>query len=863
MKYLDKNELIDISSIINLDYKLFAHMKKDEKGIKYYENLEDHIKLSNKYFFKICEKRNLENVFKKFENFYLKDISENAKRLFRKLLINVVNFHDIGKINPKFQSEKMGNKLENHSEFSGIGSNHSIISSIIYIDYFWNEVNLLEKKEDKKKLKEFLFLNSYLLSKHHGDLDSYEYFVNSINVGQANEVIKILTNYKWSYKKNFELKLNKVINRSNKILKDLKKLTNEEAMYLYTYERLVFSLILASDFYSTSEFMNEISMDNFGDINDISEFYDVYKETDIYKSIQEYKKSKYNKENHILNYEDINILRNEIFLDAEDIMKNNIDGEIFYLEAPTGAGKSNIATNLSFKLINENNLKKIFWVYPFNTLVEQNKENLKKIYKNKEDVLRKIATINSLTPIKVDKKENEKEKELDDEFTDEEKYRKYAYALLNRQFLNYPMILITHVGMFDSMFGRSKENIFSFHQLANSVLVFDEIQSYKLEIWTEIISFLKVFSKLLNIKVIIMSATLPNLEILTNIKGSTVNLIENRDKYFNNSLFKDRVKVDYSLMNENLNELIEHIIKNSNNKKKILVEFITKKTANLAYDKLIESKLKCDVLLLTGDDNQIDRNNILKMTKSNTNSKNGVILISTQVIEAGVDIDMDIGYKDKSKLDSEEQFMGRINRSCKGNGIVYFFNIDNEKNIYTNDIRVEHEYTIKSEWVRDVLISKEFSSYYSTIMEKLVENYNESTDIKYSIEEFFRGEVAVLDFYKVSKKMKLIDDNKRTVSIFLARKIKDEFGNVINGMDVWKSYKNLLNDKKLKYAEREIKLSKVRAEMNNFIYELERNPDVSVYDNIGELFYIENGEKYFKNGKIDKEKLITGIGDYI
>ncbi|WP_300954990.1 CRISPR-associated endonuclease Cas3'', partial [uncultured Clostridium sp.] len=193
MKYLDKNELIDISSIINLDYKLFAHIKNDEKGIKYYENLEDHIKLSNKYFFKICEKRNLENVFKKFEDFYLKDISENAKRLFRKLLINVVNFHDIGKINPKFQSEKMGNKLENHSEFSGVGSNHSIISSIIYIDYFWNEVNLLEKKEDKKKLKEFLFLNAYLLSKHHGDLDSYECFVNSINTGQAKEVIKILT----------------------------------------------------------------------------------------------------------------------------------------------------------------------------------------------------------------------------------------------------------------------------------------------------------------------------------------------------------------------------------------------------------------------------------------------------------------------------------------------------------------------------------------------------------------------------------------------------------------------------------------------------------------------------------------------
>lgn len=51
-----------------------------------------------------------------------------------------------------------------------------------------------------------------------------------------------------------------------------------------------------------------------------------------------------------------------------------------------------------------------------------------------------------------------------------------------------------------------------------------------------------------------------------------------------------------------------------------------------------------------------DRKIIEKLSKLKS-----VILVATQVIEAGVDIDMDIGYKDCSKLDSEEQFMGRIN----------------------------------------------------------------------------------------------------------------------------------------------------------------------------------------------------------
>ena len=630
-------------------------------------------------------------------------------------------------------------------------------------------------------------------------------------------------------------------------------------MYLYTYERMVFSILLASDFYSTSEFMSEITIDNFGELNDINEFYDVYKRTDIYRSIRRYEEKEYNKGHDLLKEKNINVLRTEMFLDAENVMKSNFNGEIFYLEAPTGAGKSNMAANLSFRLIKDNNeLKKIFWVYPFNTLVEQNRESLKKIYENNDSVLNKIATINSVTPIKV----NKNIIESDDEFTDMDKYKEYAYSLLNRQFLNYPMILITHVGIFDSMFGRNKRDIFSFHQLANSVIVFDEIQSYKLQIWTEIISFFKVFAKLMNIKIIIMSATLPDLDILTDIKANTINLIEKRDKYFINPLFKERVNIDYSLIDENIDEVVSHIIQSSKSKKKILVEFITKKTAYLVYDDLINSELTCEVLLLSGDDNQIDRSRILERIKSKKSCEQGVILVATQVIEAGVDIDMDIGYKDISRLDGEEQFMGRINRSCLREGIVYFFNIDNEKSIYKRDIRVDSKYTLKNQWVKEVLIKKDFSSYYYKVMKELATGYNDSTNSKYSISEFFEEVVGALDFYKITERMKLIDDEKRTLSVFLARVIKDEYGNMIDGREIWNNYIELLKDKNIDYAEKEVKLSELRAKISYFIYEI-KEVNISYDDAIGDLYYIKDGEKYFKNDKIDKEKIITGIGDFI
>ncbi|ETJ29679.1 Crispr-associated helicase Cas3, partial [human gut metagenome] len=72
-----------------------------------------------------------------------------------------------------------------------------------------------------------------------------------------------------------------------------------------------------------------------------------------------------------------------MFLDAERELLKNIDENVYFLEAPTGSGKSNTAFNLSFKLFEEDkNLKKIYYVYPFNTLVEQNLNILNKTFGN-------------------------------------------------------------------------------------------------------------------------------------------------------------------------------------------------------------------------------------------------------------------------------------------------------------------------------------------------------------------------------------------------------------------------------------------------------------------------------------------------
>ena len=120
----------------------------------------------------------------------------------------------------------------------------------------------------------------------------------------------------------------------------------------------------------------------------------------------------------------------------------------------------------------------------------------------------------------------------------------------------------------------------------------------------------------------------------------------------------------------------------------------------------------------------------------------------------------------------------------------------------------------------------------------------------------------MLNFKKVEDKMKLIEDDLLSISVYLCTNIEREDGSILNGKEVWDNYIRLLDDKKLKYAEKEVKLSEARSLLNYFIYQVKKT-DIPYSDRVGELYFIEDGEKYFKDGKIDKEKLITGIGDFI
>ncbi|MDY4005654.1 MAG: CRISPR-associated helicase Cas3' [Fusobacterium varium] len=844
-------ELFSIEKYVIDEYKILAH-RADGKNS---EILTTHLELTMKYFKKIYEDKNLKIVFDKLADKFLGE-NESIKKFWNEMIVNTIYMHDIGKLNINFQIDKMKNEIFKRVPLYQ-SKRHSDLSARIYLDYFGKKLLDLysENKVDDEiafKCLVFIVINYYIISKHHSSIKSLrEDFYKEGGIAATPEKFKELLeevnnycpNLKILIKDNAELfgvleSLNKE-NWSNSI-----ETKDWESVDYYIYTKLLYSLLVSSDFYATSEYSSGKPIESLNLLTNIDEYISVFNNTDIYKGIKLHQET-----GKIFSKDNINYYRSEMFLEAEQNLGKNIKENILFLEAPTGSGKTITSINLALKLLEKNReLNKIFYIFPFNTLVEQTNASLREIFQG-SFLEENISVINSITPIK--EVENEDGRDQID----------YERSLLNRQFIHSPIVLTTHVHFFENLFGIDRESSFALPHLANSVVIMDEIQSYKNKIWKEIIIFLKKYAEILNIKIIIMSATLPNLSFLLNSEAQIPSLVINKEKYYRNPIFKDRVSLDFSLLEkeyekEELFDQIEKIILEKYRDKKVVVEFIKKSSAFDFYKRLVEKNedSKEDIFLITGDDNKAERKKIIKEAKDK--KRKSMILVATQVIEAGVDIDMDIGFKNISILDADEQFLGRINRSCKKkNCKVYFFKLDDGGKIYKSDVRIQDRFTLMNEEMREILKSKNFNEYYSKILEVL-DDFSNKEDEE-NIENFRKNKVVQLNFEEINKRLKLITDEMKTKMIFFSRNIKIE-GEEIEGNKVWKEFKEVFLNNEIGYAERRVKLSKVMEKVDLFSYNIpkEMTYRLSYQDSIGDnILYIQDGEEYFVNGKFDRKKM--------
>lgn len=846
---------MNLEKVLHFTRPIYAHTLSGEIN-KEKETLKEHTERCEKYFQRLLKKERMVEAFRAMEPVLLDDVPKEYRDWFDCALYGVISFHDTGKINPRFQQEKMDNDAFTDVHIPNLSdSNHSLLSAYIYLDYFAYQLECIIAKvsvEGKKLiyLYELLFINAYLILKHHSGLEQFGQMIPMLQKeGKLNNLDKqvIRGDYQEIYKGKFsDINFGGCVCILN-VIKD----SEERKFAKYTYARLLFSLLTAADYYATNEYVTGIETKYFGSVQEIEDLHAIYENTEIMKKIRAFQP-----DTVIDDGQDINYLRNKLFYEAEANLREHIDDNIFFLEAPTGCGKSNVAFASSF-LMTKQGMGKIIYVYPFNNLVEQNKASIEEIFKG-YDVLKDVAVVNSITPIKC---EADAKKECGEEIPEY-----YAKALLDRQFLNYPIILTTHVNLFQTMFGTEREAVFGFHQLVGSVIVLDEIQSYKNTLWTEIMMFLQYFCKFLHCKVLIMSATLPDLSMLTDKEERVQRLIQNREYYFGDKRFQGRVQIFYELLRDNFDEdaLYEHVKHQAASKKKIVIEFIKKDMAYRFFDRFREDEeITIPIDRMTGDDNTVDRQKILKRIKDETYCKEGFLLVATQVIEAGVDIDMDIGYKDISILDSEEQFMGRINRNAKREGVVYFFNLCDAAKIYgKNDFRSSTDYTLQNKEMREILVNKDFPQYYGKVLGSLQRSWNQSSGQE-GIGTFVEQEVSKLKFGRVEKRMQLIDEENWTMSVFLAKKIQLPNGESLDGREIWDQYKAILTKPQEDYAKFRVELSQINSKLNLFVYKIKKNSNLTFNDRIGEIYYLENGDDFFEDNRLNKAKLEEAGGLFI
>lgn len=765
------------------------------------ETLQAHCDLTKEYLQKIKNSKNLNDIIKNLANQILND--DVILEFFDDFIIN----HDLGKMNPAFQRFKMENKKFNEASGESTHSNHSFNKlKDKYRDFFSNSTD----QDIDKIICVFYYLLSNVLN-HHGHLKD----------GFDDKYLKISDK-----EEDFDTLDKKFYNSRMRIDFDFE---------LFILIKLHFSLLIASDFYATSEYMNDIKIDDFG-------VFDKDKKEIIYSKFREFYSS-------LKPRSDIDILRSDIFQKSSKTLYDNLDKNIFYLEAPTGSGKTLTSLNLALNLLNLNsNLNKIFYVFPFNTLISQSKSIFESIFGDEFD----ISVINSITPPKFNKGNDQENSES-----------KYDKTYINRVFYNHPFILTSHVALFKTLFGISKEENYGLFSLANSVIILDEIQSYRSNLWEFMALFFDSFAKHLNIKFIIMSATLPKISnLLKNNDDKWCDLLANSN-YFQNTLFKDRVKVDFSLLEIGQDELFETIVSKikEHKKDKILVEFIKKSSARDFYNFIRFKFDGYDIFELSGDDNKLYQKIVIAKLK-NSNTK--AIVVATQVIEAGVDIDMDIGFKDIATFESEEQFLGRINRSAlKPGSLAYFFDYDNASMIYKNDSRIK--FSLKDDGLKKCLIDKNFNPYYEKLLYELkCENSRVNGGFN-SVRENFQKYISSINFIKISENMQLINDDR--VRIFLPFKIDvsdfdmSEYGDVehfmdgnfLDGKKIWEAI-ICLNEVK-EYGKRKIEALSLNSLADIFSFNVFMVDDllsISSQMRYGYI-YIEDCDGFIdENGKFDR-----------
>lgn len=376
----------------------------------------------------------------------------------------------------------------------------------------------------------------------------------------------------------------------------------------------------------------------------------------------------------------------------------------FILTAPTGIGKT--LASLQAVLILQEKLAeryqyspRVITAIPFVNIIEQNQDEYAAVVGNEGRMIihHRLNDFSKLRP----RKDNQPY--LDKKLTDHSEEDRVETKLMEVESWEGDFVLTTFVQLFQSIFTGKNRLLKKFHRLAGSIVVLDEVQAIPEAYMPLVGATLKKLSVYLGTRFVLMTATQPKIidfgeKLLKNEKIAFKMLLPDHEKYFQKL---DRTKL-VPLLDKKLtqDEFIELFFEKWQQNQSALIVVNTIKRSIGVYEgikeRLKEIGLEIPVHYLSTNIVPQQRKQVIKEVHDKLTIM-PVILVSTQTIEAGVDLDFQMAFRDLAPLSSIIQTAGRVNREGKkGKHLpVYLVRIiaDNQK----EDNRMVYELLIQKE----------------------------------------------------------------------------------------------------------------------------------------------------------------------
>lgn len=489
--------------------------------------------------------------------------------------------------------------------------------------------------------------------------------------------------------------------------------------HLHHYIRYIFSCLVDADFLDTEMFMN---FDKFNLRKRSNNMLDLEKKLDYFleKITNSSNKTKVNK------------LRKIILDDCNNASK--LEPGFFRLTVPTGGGKTLSSLSFALKHCNTHSKSRVIYAIPYTSIIEQTSD----VYKS---ILGADAVVEHHSNL------------VNESLTFKNK--------LSSENWDAPIIVTTFVQLFESLFSNKPSKCRKIHNIANSVIVIDEAQMIPFNNLNPIIEVMKFLVEELKCTIVLCTATQPN--ILGNI-GSGLNsfngIAEAKEimTTLNPNELADKFKrvnlkfIDKELQVSDLSQLIDNednsllcIVDNRDLCKEIFDNIKFENKTLLSNNMCGEHKSK----IITDIKSKLTNNEIIKV-------------ISTQLVETGVDFDFPVVYKKLSGLDSMAQAAGRCNREGKLEvGNVYFFKMKSKSDfIFKDNVRATNE-TIRKFGNFDKFSPNLFDFYFEKYS-NIIDNFDVSC-VKDNLVDGYKK--VNLNFKTASENFNLINDVGETIIV--------------------------------------------------------------------------------------------------